>query len=181
MEIRINLLNVLHVVAWVIFIGLCIDAGGCITSAAYTMFINPINAATFWVGNDLSALYQYDPGYFLVETILISIATVLKAILSYLIVKLLYDKKLNMAQPFNDAVRRFLILGSVLAFAIGFFTLWGVKYTKWIVSLGVVMPDSQQLRLGGADVWMLMGVILFVIAQIFKRGMEIQSENELTV
>jgi len=26
-----------------------------------------------------------------------------------------------------------------------------------------------------------MGVILFVLAQIFKRGIEIQSENELTV
>jgi len=43
------------------------------------------------------------------------------------------------------------------------------------------MPDVQYLRLGGADVWLFMGVTLFVIAQIFKRGIEIQTENELTV
>lgn len=43
------------------------------------------------------------------------------------------------------------------------------------------MPDVQYLGLGGADVWLFMGVSLFVIAQIFKRGIEIQSENELTV
>jgi len=43
------------------------------------------------------------------------------------------------------------------------------------------MPDTQHLHLGGADVWLFMGVILFVIAQIFKRGIEIQRENELTV
>jgi hypothetical protein len=43
------------------------------------------------------------------------------------------------------------------------------------------MPDTQRLRLGGSDVWIFMSVILFVIAQIFRRGIEIQSENELTV
>jgi len=45
----------------------------------------------------------------------------------------------------------------------------------------VKMPEIQYLRLGGADVWLFMGVILFVLAQIFKRGIEIQTENELTV
>ena len=43
------------------------------------------------------------------------------------------------------------------------------------------MPDTQLLHLGGADVWLFMAVILFIIAQIFKRGIEIQTENELTV
>jgi hypothetical protein len=43
------------------------------------------------------------------------------------------------------------------------------------------MPDTQFLRLGGADVWLFMAVVLFIIAQIFKRGIEIQSENELTI
>ena len=46
---------------------------------------------------------------------------------------------------------------------------------------GVEMPDVQHLRIGGSDVWLFMGVILFVIAQIFKRGIEIQTENELTI
>jgi hypothetical protein len=35
--------------------------------------------------------------------------------------------------------------------------------------------------MAGADVWLFMGVTLFVIAQIFRRGIEIQTENELTV
>ena len=50
-----------------------------------------------------------------------------------------------------------------------------------LVKKGVNMPDIQYLHLGGADVWLFMGVILFVIAQIFKRGIEIQTENELTI
>jgi hypothetical protein len=43
------------------------------------------------------------------------------------------------------------------------------------------MPDIENMRLGGADVWLFMGVTLFVIAQIFKRGIEIQTENDLTI
>lgn len=175
------MLRVLHVIAWIIFIGVCIEAGGSIFSAAYTLMINPINAASFWVGNDLSGLYQYNPEYFLVETLLISVASVMKACIFYLIIKMLHYKKLSIAQPFNNEVRLFLIKGSALAFGIGVFTAVGVKYTEWLVNQGVQMPDTQHLRLGGADVWMFMGVILFVIAQIFKRGIEIQSENDLTV
>jgi Protein of unknown function (DUF2975) len=182
MKISTNLvLQILHVIAWIIFIGVCIEAGGSIFSAFYTLVINPINAATFWVGNDLSALYKYDPGHFFAETLHICIAGVLKACIFYLIVKILYYKKLDMSQPFNNEVRLFIIKISWLAFGIAFFTWRGVKYTEWLVSQGVKMPDTQHLRLGGADVWVFMGVILFVIAQIFRRGIEIQSENELTV
>lgn len=173
------IIQILYILAWIIFVGVCIDACGSIFSAYYTLMINPINAATYWVGNDLTSLYQYDQGHFLVETLLISIASVLKAFLFYLIIKILHDK--SMAQPFNNEVRIFLITGSALAFGIGFFTAWGVGYTEWLVNQGVQMPDTQHLRLGGADVWFFMAVILFVIAQIFKRGIEIQSENELTV
>jgi hypothetical protein len=176
-----QILRALLILSWIIFIGVCIEAGGCIFSASYTLLINSINAAHFWVGNDLSGLYKYDPGYFFGETLLISIAAVLKACMFYLIVKILHDKKLDMAQPFNNEVRRFILRISYLAFGIGVFTQWGVNYTAWLVKKGLTMPDTQPLHLSGADVWLFMGVILFVIAQIFKRGIEIQRENELTV
>jgi len=176
-----TILQILLVFSWIIFIGVCIEASGSIFSAFYTLVINPINAATFWVGNDLSALYKYDPGHFFAETLYISIAGVLKACIFYLIIKILHNKKLNLSQPFSNEVRLFIIKVSYLAFGIALFTWWGVKYTEWIVSKGIKMPDTEHLRLGGADVWLFMGVILFVIAQIFKKGIEIQTENELTV
>src|SRR6185369_2223330 len=102
-----QILKILNVLSWIIFIGVCIEAGGSIFSAFYTLVINPTNAATFWVGNDLSGLYRYDPGHFFVETLLISIATTLKACIFYLIIKMLYDKKLSIAKPFNNEVRSF--------------------------------------------------------------------------
>ena len=184
MEIKINtkhILKILYVLSWIIFIGVCIEAGGSIFSAFYTLVINSFNARTFWAGNDLSGLYEYGRGHFFAVTLLISITAILKACIFYLIIKILHDKKLDMSQPFNRDVGRFIFRISYLTLLIGLFSWYGVKYTEWLVKQGVKMPDIQYLRLGGADVWLFMSVTLFVIAQIFKRGIEIQSENELTV
>ena len=74
-----------------------------------------------------------------------------------------------------------VLIIAYLALGIGFFSYWGAKLSAQLASQGVAMPDVQQLSLAGADVWLFMSVTLFVIAQIFKRGVEIQTENELTV
>jgi hypothetical protein len=184
MEIKIStrqILKVLYVFSWIIFVGVCIEAGGIISNAFYTLVINPALAGRFWQGIDLSGLYTFDPGYFFVETLLMSIVAVLKAILFYLIIKILHDKKLNLSQPFSVEMGQFIFIMSYLAFGIGLFSHGGVKYAEWFVQQGVQMPDVQHLHLDGSDVWLFMGVILYIIAQIFKRGIEIQAENELTV
>ena len=184
MELKITskqLLKVLHVISWIVFIGLCINAGGIIFNAFYALVINSVAAQNFWQEADLSGLFVFDKGYFFVETLLISIVALLKAILFYLIVKILYNKKLNLMQPFNQEMKVFVSNMSYLAVGIGLFSVWGANYTKWIAEQGVTMPDVQLLQFGGADVWLFMGIILFVIAQIFKRGIEIQTENELTI
>jgi hypothetical protein len=180
MEIKIStkqILKFLYVLSWIIFIGVCIEAGSFIFNGVFTLVLNK-NGANYF---DLSTLYKYDPGYFFVELLLMSIVAVMKACMFYLIVKILHDNKLNMSQPFNKEMGRFIFNLSYLAFGIGLFSYWGVNYTEWLVKQGVTMPDIQHLSLGGADVWLFMGVILFVIAQIFKRGIEIQSENDLTI
>ena len=184
MEIKIDtqqMLKILYVVSWIIFIGVCIEAGGIIFNSFYDLVLNPVGARYFWQQVDLSSLYKYDRGYFFVVTFIMSIVAVMRAILFYLIIRILHSKKLNMYQPFNKETEKFIFRASYLSLGIGLFSWWGAKYAEWFISKGVKMPDIQYLRLGGADVWLFMSVILFVIAQIFKRGIEIQTENELTI
>ncbi|MBO9637712.1 MAG: DUF2975 domain-containing protein [Siphonobacter aquaeclarae] len=176
-----QVLTLLLILTWVIFIGVCIEAGGVLFSAFYTLFINSVNAENFWVGNDLTELYALDRGYFAVEALLIGIASTLKAVMFYLILSMLYSKKLRISQPFSREMRRFILRLSGLTLGIGVFTGWGVRYTAWLAGKGISMPDTQQLHLGGADVWVFMAVILLIIAEIFKRGIEMQAENELTI
>jgi small-conductance mechanosensitive channel len=184
MEIKIStkqILQLLYILSWIIFVGVCIEAGGFICNAFFSLVSTPVDAKKLWQPVDLSGLLKYDRGYFFVVTLIMSIVAVLRAWLFYLIIKILHDKKLNMAQPFNKEVGRFIFTISYVALLIGLFSWWGVKYSRWLAGKGVGMPDIQDMRLGGADVWLFMSVILFVIAQIFKRGIEIQTENDLTV
>ena len=174
-------LQILYVLSWIIFVGTCIEAGGFIFNTFFTLAINPIDAKHYWEGLDLSNLYNYDHGYFFAETFHMIMVAVMRAWLFYLIIRILADKKLDLSQPFSSKVGRFLFNISYIALMIGILSWWGVKNTEWLVSKGVKLPDIQYLRLGGADVWLFMGVTLYVIAQIFKRGIEIQTENELTV
>lgn len=174
-------LKVLNVLAWIIFVGVCAEAGGFLFSTFYTLEINPVNAHHSWPGLDLSGLYAYGRGYFLAEMLQISLVSVMRAVLFYWIVDLLQNKKLDIAHPFSKNMGRFLFRISYLSLVIGLLSWAGAQYTMWLVSRGVKVPDLQYLRLGGADVWLFMGVTIFVIAQIFKRGIEIQTENELTV
>ncbi len=182
MEIKITskqILKILSILSWIIFVGLSIDAGGYITNTIYAMAINPTAASNYWNKIDFSSLYNYDTGYFLVITFLMIIVAVLTALMFYLIIKNLDSKKLDMVKPFKKEFGQFIQILSFLALGIGFFSNWGINYTKWLVEKGINMPGINQLNFDGADVWLFMGVILFVISQIFKRGVEIQEENDL--
>jgi hypothetical protein len=184
MEIKIttrHLLIVLAVISWIIFLGLCIQACGLIFNGYITLSVTPEAAQKFWREVDLSALYKYDRVYFIILISYMSLVTILKAWMFYLIIAILQNKKFNFAQPFNNDVKKFISRVATLALFIGVLSSQGGKVTDFLLTQGVELPDVRQLEIAGADVWLFMAVILFVIAQIFKRGIEIQTENDLTV
>ena len=184
MEIKIStkqILNILYAVAWIIFIGLSIDAGGFIVNTFYTLFINPKGSSYFWNHIDSASLYQFKQSHFVTLTSLMTIVAVLKAILFYLIIKIIHNKKLNLVKPFNKEVNRFIFSLAYLAIGIGLFASWGTNFSENMIQQGVTIPAIQDLKISGGDVWVFMGVVLLVIAYVFKRGIEIQEENELTV
>src|ERR1700709_1337741 len=127
MEIKITtaqMLKILYVLSWIIFIGICIEAGGFITNAFFVL-INPGMVKHLWQQVDLSNLFKYDRGYFFVVIFIMSVVAVTKAWIFYLIIKILHDKKLNMAQPFNRDVQRFIFKISYMCLLIGIFSWWG--------------------------------------------------------
>ena len=183
MEIKIGtkqVLTVLQIICWMIFVGLCIEACGIIFNIVYAMN-KPIVAAHFWNGADLSALYAFDKGHFLVQTGLIAIAAIMKALIFYLIIKMYYDKKLSINKPFDPQVIDVVFLIAYLCLGIGLFSLYGIKYAGWLKSQNIPMPDAEFMRIGGGDVWLFMAVVLGLVGQVFKKGTALQSENDLTV
>ena len=183
MEIKIGtkqILMVLHILSWIIFIGLCIEAGGIIFNTVYSLN-KPIVAKYFWNNTNLSELYAHNKGQFITQTVLMCIVAVMKALIFYLIIKLFYDKKFSIANPFNPDITGVVFKIAYCCLGAGLFSIWGSGYAAWIKKQDVSMPDIENLRIGGADVWLFMTVVLLVVGQVFKKGTELQSENDLTV
>lgn len=176
-----QILNVLNVLSWIIFIGICVRAGAYICNALFLINGNPFGGHYFWDGADLSGLYALDKGYFMVIVSLIVIVNVLKALMFYAIIRILHDKKLDMEKPFNQEVCSFIFKLSYASLGIGLFSGWVVGYSDWLNKKGALMPTMESMHVDGAGAWWFIAIILFVIGHIFKRGIEMQNENDLTV
>lgn len=158
------------------------EAGAIVINTFISLFINPDGVENFWKGKEyLSNLYQYDYGYFMVVAIIMCIVAILKAIMFYLIIKLFLNKKLDFYKPFSVELRRFITKLSYLALGIGLFSISGENYSELFSKQGIQAANLQLLNLEGADVWLFMAVILFIISHVVKKGIEIQTENELTI
>ncbi|MGX5817215.1 DUF2975 domain-containing protein [Chitinophaga lutea] len=184
MELKVTtprMLKILQVLSWIIFIGLCVEAGGILFRLIYTFAVHSDATRNFWNGADLSGLYTFDVGYFVVIVLLMFIVSFLQALLFYLIVKLFVEKTLDISQPFSLGLRTFITNAAWLSLGIGVFEHVGAKYAHWLTRQSVPMPDLTALGMDGASVWIFMAVILFVVSQIVKRGMELQAENDLTI
>lgn len=127
MEIKIpttQILKVLQVISWIIFIGLCIEAGSIAVNFFITLFINPQGVENFWSGSDyLSGLYKFDQGHSMVIALLMLIVAVLKAVMFYLIIRLFSNKNLSISKPFSLEIRHFTMVQAYLALGIGLFPI----------------------------------------------------------
>jgi hypothetical protein len=175
------ILQALNVLTWIVFVGLCIDASTFIVSTIATLMLEPAQAAKFWRQVDLNAVYNFNESRFVTLTALIIITTMLKATMFYVIIQFFYKKSFNLSKPFSETTKRFVLNLGYLSLGIGLFSSWGTGFVEQLVKEGVSIPDLRFLRLAGADVWWFMGIVLLVIAFIFKKGIELQNENELTV
>ena len=173
-----QVLKVLHVIAWIIFLGLCIKTGALLYSFFVSLAINPEGAKNLHLGLDLSNLYKYDTWHYITIVAYIIFLSGLKAYLFYLVIKIFL--KINLVQPFSTEISFLVSKIGQVALGIGVLTLFALIYIAWLTDKGISFPDMQQY-LGGAGEFLLLGGIIFVISQVFKRGIEIQSENELTV
>ena len=177
-----HILMLLQWISWILFIGLCIDTGGIIFNTIYNLIRQPEQLDSYWQGAEyLSSLYLMDKVNYVVVAGLMGLVGIFKSLMFYLIVKVFSEKKLKLSEPFNTDLRKFIVNTAYLCLGIGISSIIVNDYTQWLQTLGAMKVDMESLKLGGADVWLFMSVILMLIVQLVKRGIEIQKENGLTI
>jgi len=169
-----QILGLMKVISWIIFIGLCIQTGAIIISFSISLFINPGAAQSLYMGLDLSKLYESNIGYFINIMSFIIVLSGLKAYLFYLVLKIF--SKINLDHPFSPQTVSLVAKISHIALGIGIVAVLAQNYSKWLLNRGVLVEQNWE----GTDFLFLAGII-FIIGLVFRRGMEIQHENELTI
>ena len=82
--------------------------------------------------------------------------------------------------PFIQEISKLISTISYTAFQVGVGIIFASAFFKGMEKRGYELDQIYSLMGGGSE-YLLMAAILVAISQVFKRGVEIQSENELTV
>lgn len=167
-----RLLKIMYVLAWLVFIGLLIKAGTIITT--YLISIGNEQASqNLFEGLDLSAYRNYSfTQYSLIVGYKVLVFAI-EAYIAFLITKLL--SKLNLEKPFNRNVQ---IVMQKISYSIFYLWIIATAHNTHVQFIG--MKYKFPMELFSSDFIFLAGII-FIFAQIVKRGIELQSENDLTI
>ena len=167
----------LHIVAWIIFVGLSIEAGGLIVNFLFSIY-NPEFVQNLYQKLDLSEMYNRSKWAFFGMYSFILVISILKAILFYVVIKL--SSKLNLLKPFTSYVAEQITIISYYTFAIGIISYLARQTSKNLLHRGFEIDILDQFW-ADSQAYILMAAVIYVIATIFSKGVEIQKENDLTV
>jgi hypothetical protein len=167
----------LHIFAWIIFVGLSIDAGGLIVNFFFSLY-KPEFVANLYQKLDLSEMYNESRWAFFGMYSFILVISILKAILFYVVILLL--QKLDLLKPFNSYVATRIKSISYYTLAIGLLSYIASETARNLQHHGFETDTLNQFW-ADSNAYVLMAAVIYVIAAIFSRGIEIQNENDLTV
>jgi hypothetical protein len=167
----------LQIVAWIIFVGLSIEAGALIVNFVFSL-VKPEFVQNLYQKLDLSEMHSRSEWAFFGMYSFILVVALLKAYLFYEVVLLCHS--LNLSKPFSgyasDKIKR---IGSItLTIGVLSYVASGVASSLEQIGFETV---TLQLFWTDAQAFVLMSAVIFVIAAIFSKGLEIQTENDLTI
>ena len=169
--------NAIRVVCWIVFAGFCVQTGALLFNYIYSLF-RPVATHNLHLGLDLSKIYAQSQAAYTALFSLVIALSALKAYVFFLVIRIFY--KLNLVRPFSEEVSRLISSISYYAFSIGLVSYIAHRFTRELVKRGYEV-DVVERYWNDSGAFLMMAGILFVIALIFRKGIEMQSENELTV
>lgn len=167
----------IQTVCWLIFAGICVQTGALLFNFIYSLF-RPEATNNLHLGLNLSELYsQSKIIYYQLFSLIIAISF-LKATVFYFVIRLF--TKMTLLKPFTTTVSKLITNISYFAFSTGLVSYIANQYSKNLINKGFDI-DLAGRYWDDSYAFLMMSAILFVIALIFKKGIELQNENDLTI
>ena len=171
-----KILIVLRILAFMGAIKYSIDCGAQLTNFAASFINTDWAKRTYEVNLDIFNIREKSIAYYSYAMCLTIAVSALKATIWYVVYALL--TKLKLQTPFSMEVEKkfesiaFLLLAVWIVSAI-FWKIYAYYLTQ---DTGIQLPANNT-----GDEYFFMAGIVYIISQIFKRGIEIEEENQLTV
>ena len=158
-------------------IGLRIEAGALIVNFIFSIY-KPEFVQNLYQKMDLSEMYNRSKWAFFGIYSFILFISLLKSYLFYIVVMLMH--KMDLSNPFSSFVSEQITKISYCTFSIGIISYIARQVAKNIQHHGYAIENLNQFW-ADSQAFILMAAVIYVIAAIFKKGVEIQNENDLTV
>jgi hypothetical protein len=171
-------LRVIHVLAWIAALGLCVKAGTILVSYGVSLYLNEEATKNLYLGLDLSALREKGPFEygFMVWSIVLIISA--EALLFFTVIKIF--QKINMAKPFHEKVRKLIERMAWICLFVGIFSMEATGFAEKYVAKGSSLPELAK-HVGHGVEFLFFAGILYFISLVYAKGVELQQESELTV
>ena len=167
----------LYVVSWLIFVGLSIEAGGLIVNFFFSVY-KPEFVQNLYQKLDLTEIYKDSRLVFFGIYSFILTISILKACLFYIVIRLMH--KMDLSKPFSTFVANQISHISYYTLSIGLLGYVARQLAKNLMHHGFATDNLNQFW-GDSQAFILMGAVIYIIATIFKKGVDLQNENDLTV
>ena len=169
--------TVLKIVSWIIFVGLGIEAGGLIVNFIFSLY-KPEFVQNLYQKLDLGEMFAQSKWAFYSMYSFILVISIMKAYLFYIVIRLI--SQLDLSRPFNSFVAEQITQISYFTLSIGLLSYIARQTAKNLSHRGFEIDTLNQFWVD-SQAFILMAAVIYVIATIFKKGLEIQNENDLTV
>jgi len=167
----------LYIVAWLIFVGLSVEAGGLLVNFFFSLY-NPEFIPNLYQKLDLIQMYKDSRlAFFGIYSFILTIS-ILKACLFYTVIRLMH--KMDLQKPFDSFVSTKISQIGYYTLSIGLLSYIARQLVKNLMQHGFVPANVGQFWTD-SQAFILMGAVIYIIAIIFKKGVDIQNENDLTV
>jgi hypothetical protein len=168
-----RMLKIVQVLAWVVLMLYVAEAGAILISYTIACF-NTEGTKNIYRGLNLCDLRQFSFWYYTGFVFLMVALPLMKSWICFLVIKTL--SKFNLKNPFTMEVARRLEKICFGTLGTWFVTLLSTVYTGLLMKItGKTYGNWLSTE------FIAMVGLLFIITTVFRRGVEIQSENELTV
>ncbi|MDT0557921.1 DUF2975 domain-containing protein [Ichthyenterobacterium sp. W332] len=169
-----QIFSIMNGFSWIVFIGYCIKAGAITLVSIISLFKNKNATENLYMGIDLASIYEFSIFHFVLTTLILILIASLKAYLFYLLI--IIFKRIDLHKPFQIDVTHLVFKISYVALTIGILGAVAKPYTIWLRT----NVFFTQLDIG-TSAYIFMAGVVFIVATLFKRAVEIKQENDLTI